>query len=72
MGVELPTDPDYVESELQRITREYGKKRGNISFQFGFINEIISFENCGIRESEFVEDIKQMRLNLREKITKTF
>ena len=72
MGIELPTDPDYVKSELNRISKEYRKKRGNISFQFGFINEIISFENCGMRESEFVGDIKQMRLNLREKITKTF
>jgi lipid II:glycine glycyltransferase (peptidoglycan interpeptide bridge formation enzyme) len=72
MGIELPSDEDFVRSELARIKKQYGKKRGNISFQFGFINEIISFENCGMRESEFVGDIKQMRLNIREKITKEY
>jgi hypothetical protein len=72
MGIELPSDPDFVRIELSRIKKYYGKKRGNISFQFGFINEIISFENCGMRENEFVHDIKQMRLNIRSKITQEY
>ncbi|MDR2416221.1 MAG: hypothetical protein LBD75_06580 [Candidatus Peribacteria bacterium] len=65
MGIELPSDADFVRRELSRIKKNYGKKRGTISFQFGFINEIISFENCGMRESEFIHNIKQMRLNIR-------
>jgi hypothetical protein len=65
MGVELPSDADFVRRELSRIRKYYGKKWGNISFQFGFINEIISFENCGMRENEFVHNIRQMRLNIR-------
>ncbi|MDR2190325.1 MAG: GNAT family N-acetyltransferase [Candidatus Peribacteria bacterium] len=72
MGIELPSDEEFVRNELARIRRQYGKLRGAISFQFGFINEIISFENCGMRENEFVNDIKQMRLNIREKITQQY
>jgi len=72
MGILLPSDPDYIRSELQRIKKEYSKSRGNISFQLGCINEIISFENCGMRESEFVKDIKQMRLSLRKKIQEEY
>jgi hypothetical protein len=34
MGVELPSDSEYIRSELARIKKHYGKKRGNISFQF--------------------------------------
>lgn len=69
MGVEFPSDHDYIRSELSRIKKQYGKKRGNISFQFWLINEIISFENCWMRESDFIGDIRQMRLNIRDKIT---
>ena len=72
MGVQLPSDPDFILSELARIKKHYGKKRGNISFQFWCINEIISFENCGARDADFVRDIKQMRINLRSKITSDY
>jgi hypothetical protein len=34
MGIELPSDSDFVRSELARIKKQYGKKWGNISFQF--------------------------------------
>lgn len=72
MGVQLPDDEEFVKSELQKLNETYWSQWGNISFQFGFINEIISFENCWVREWEFTESIKQMRLNLREKIAKKY
>ena len=72
MGVELPSDEEFVKQELARVRETYRANRGNISFQFWFINEIISFENVGMRESNQIQDIKQMRLNLRQRIIETY
>jgi hypothetical protein len=36
------------------------------------LNEIIRFENCGQRDEKFVDDMRAMRLNLRQEITNDF
>lgn len=63
MGVELPSDKEYVRSEIARIKKEFRKKW--MFFQLGIVNEIISFENVSHRSEEFKEDMMHMRNNLQ-------
>lgn len=72
MWVTFPDDENLVKAEIKRIRKIYGKDRKNISFQFWSNNEIISFENVSHRSKEFTQDMKQMRLNIREYITRTY
>lgn len=72
MWVDLPDDKNYVKLELDRIRKEYSKKKSNILFQFGFINEIIRFENVWHRSDEFKNDMRTIRLNIREFICSNF
>ncbi len=72
MWVELPDDKIYVNSEIERIKKEYSKNKSNILFQFGFINEIIRFENVWHRSDEFKNDMRKIRLNIREFICSNF
>ena len=72
MGVELPDDLTYVREELARLKAIYSKKSGNILFQLGLLNEIISFENVGHRTPEFIQDMKQMRMNIRKFICDSY
>lgn len=71
MWVELPNDKQLVIKEINRIREEY-KAFGNISFQLGLSNEIISFENVSHRSDTFKQDMKQMRLNIRDYICHTY
>ena len=64
MGVELPTDKNYVQSELNKL-RKHFKGKG-IFFQLGFVNEMISFENASHKSEDFKEDMLQMRHHLQE------
>ena len=72
MGIELPEDEEYIKSELQTLKKNFGNTWGNISFQLGIINEMIRFENCGERAENFLEDMKQMRLNVRSRMLQDF
>lgn len=72
MWVTLPDDEKLVKQEIERIREEYSQDRTNMSFQLGLNNEIISFENISHRSKEFTEDMRQMRLNVREHMTNTF
>ncbi len=72
MWVTLPDNEKLVQEELKRLKSIYGKDRTNISFQLGMNNEIISFENVSHRSKDFTQDMKQMRLNIRSYITKTY
>ncbi|NOZ44777.1 MAG: hypothetical protein GXP45_06665 [bacterium] len=72
MGIEFPDDEKRVKKEIARIKSIYQKDWKNISFQFGLNNEIISFENISHRSKEFTNDMRQMRLNVRDYIHKTY
>lgn len=72
MWVELPNDKKYVKSELERLKKKYEKEKWIMFIQLCFINEIIRFENCGQRTENFVNDMRTMRLNLRQEITNDF
>ena len=68
MGVELPEDKEYIKKELLKLKKKYEKEKWIIFIQLCFLNEIIRFENCGPRDENFVENIKEMRLNIRHQI----
>lgn len=72
MGVELPSDKEYVKQELLRVKKELSTKRTNIMLQLGIINEMISFENVSHRSESFQDDMKHMRLNLQKFICKNY
>ena len=72
MGLELPDDDELIRSELQRLKSEYQSSWGNIFFQLGIVNEIIRFENCGKRTETFVQDMRTMRLNIREQMKQKY
>lgn len=72
MGIDLPNDENFVLSELNKLSETYSHNWWNISFQFGFQNEIISFENCWARNTDFAETVKQMRLNIRQRMTSKY
>jgi hypothetical protein len=72
MGITLPGDEEFVHQEIARIKQEYAKDWRNISFQLGLNNEIISFENVSHRSKEFTQDMRKMRLNVREYLTSTY
>ena len=72
MWVELPSDKEYVKSELQRIKNIYQKEKWIIFIQLCLLNEIIRFENCWQRDENFVTDMRQMRLNIRQEITQAY
>lgn len=72
MWVELPSDKKYVKAELQRLKEKYINEKWLIFIQLCFLNEIIRFENCGQRDEKFVDDMRTMRLNLRQEITNDF
>lgn len=64
MGVELPSDKEYVTKELTKLREKF--KRKWIFFQLGIINEIITFQNSANKCEEFREDIKEIRLGLQK------
>ena len=72
MGVELPENKEYVKKELVKLKQKYEKQKWVIFIQLCFLNEIIRFENCWPRTENFVENIKEMRLNIRKQIQKDY
>jgi len=72
MGVELPSDKEYVKEELKRVKKELSKKGKIIMLQLGIINEMITFENTSHRSDTFPRDMKHMRLNLQHFICKHY
>lgn len=62
MGVELPSDKEYVRNEIAKIKKQFRKKW--IFFQLWCINQIISFENISQKSEEFREDMKEIRIGL--------
>ena len=63
MGVELPSDKEYVHSEIAQLKKHFRKKC--FFFQLGCSNEIINFENSTQRSEEFKEDMKAIRGGLQ-------
>ena len=66
MWVELPENKEFVKKELKKLKEKYEKEKWIIFIQLCFINEFIRFENCGPRAENFVENIKEMRLNMTD------
>ncbi len=64
MGVQLPNDKEYIRSEIAKIKKQFRKKC--FFFQWGIINEIVSFENSLHKSEEFREDMKQVRIGLQQ------
>lgn len=62
MGVELPSDKEYIRSEIAKIKKQFSKKC--FFFQWGITNEIVSFENSLQKSEEFREDMKEVRRGL--------
>lgn len=84
MGVEFPTikstwklDHKYIQSEIKKIKKYYNNKSNKknkwiIFVQLCLLNEITKFKNISKRPPEFKTEIKQKRLNLRQKITDNY
>ena len=70
MGLEIPDDRSKVREELKKIKHYFGKKWGNICFQFGIINEITSFDNYRARSQDIIGKVRGMRLQKRATIIK--
>lgn len=68
MWVELPEDKEYVKSELNKLKQKYENETWVIFVQLCFLNEFIRFENCWQRDENFVDNIREMRLNIRKQI----
>lgn len=74
MGVEFPSRPDwnldqkYIKSELEKIKAKYKKEKWIIFVQLCLLNEITKFDNISKRPPEFIQDMRQKRLNLRKEI----
>ena len=69
LGVQLPDDVSLIKKEVRRLKKKYSSKFGNILFQRGVTNQMISFENISHRSKQFKEDVKSMRLSIRHWLT---
>jgi len=72
MGIELGKDNKLIEQEIQKIKSQYCKNKKNVFFQRGIIDEITKFENTGKKSLEFIQWIKQERLNIRQMMGSKF
>ncbi len=72
MWVILPTDKNYVRSELKRLKEKYKKEKWVIFVQLCLLNEIIRFENVWLRSDNFLNDMREMRLWIREQIKENY
>lgn len=54
MGIEFPDDWEEVRKTLGALKDHFSNSWGNISFQFGIVNEITSFDNARAREQNIV------------------
>lgn len=70
LGIEISDNRDIVRKQLKKIKKEFRKKRGNIFFQIGMVNEITSFDNARAREEDIIEKVRSMRIHMRETIQK--
>lgn len=68
MGIDLPTNKDYVRSELNKLKKKYKKEKWVIFVQLCLLNEIIRFENVWLRADNFLDDMKNMRLSIRKQM----
>lgn len=69
LGVQVPDDVTLIQQEVKRIQNKYGKKFWNILFQRWITNQMVSFENISHRSSQFREDVREMRLWIRDWLT---
>lgn len=72
MWVFLPDDLELIHSELDYIKKKYSNKYWNICFQLWINNTMIRFFNNTKKTEWFEEEVKNMRLDLREKVCKEF
>lgn len=70
MGVELPDDSKYIQSELAKLRKSFRKKW--IFLQLGITNEIVNFENSIKRGPEFDQDMYDFRLWLQKTLHHTY
>lgn len=66
MGVELPSDKEYIRSEVANLRKKFRKKW--MFFQLGIINEIVSFENSVHKSPEFSQDMQVVRIGLQNSL----
>lgn len=66
LWVILPDDMEYVKREVWRIQKKYNNKFWNILFQRWVINQMVQFANIAHRSDVFKNDMKNMRLSIRE------
>jgi len=72
MWLELPKDKLLVKKELQKIKNKYKKEKWTIFVQLCMLNEIIRFENVWKRSQDFLDDMRDMRLNVRHQIKEDY
>ena len=72
MWIFLPDDIELIHKELDYIKKKYGSKTWNICFQLWINNTMIRFFNNIKKPEWFEEEVKNMRLDLREKVCKEF
>lgn len=72
MWIILPKDEKYVKQELQKLYDKYKKEKWVIFIQLCLLNEIIRFENVWKRPEWFLNDMKQIRLSIREDMLNKF
>lgn len=67
LGVEVPThNPKRIREEIKRIKQDYGSTRGNMFFQWGVINEILTIYNISHRSEDFEAGMRTTRLKLEQ------
>ena len=72
MGVFLPDDIELIHKELDYVKKKYSNKFWNICFQLWIHNTMVRFFNNIKKPEWFDEEVKNMRLDLREKVCKEF
>jgi len=66
LWVIVPDDMEVVKKEARRLKKKYNNKFGNILFQLWIINPMVQFANIAHRSKAFKDDMKNMRLSIRE------
>ncbi len=71
LGVELPTNNTLrIQEQVNKIYHDYKGERSNISFQLGIVNEMLRFYNYSHRSDSFAQGMRDMRIELQQKITR--
>lgn len=78
MWVIFPTTPSweldhqYIKSEIKKLKTKYKKEKWVIFVQLCLLNEITKFDNISKRPEDFNTQMRQKRLDIRDKITNNY